>query len=72
MVGSKVPEEDETWAVLMDLKEIEQLVLSPSFTEESIQYMQTKISDHRLQVFRQCFGTLSFDPNIITLSTTQN
>lgn len=47
MVGSKVPEEDETWAVLMDLKEIEQLVLSPSFTEESIQYMHTKISDHR-------------------------
>lgn len=31
----------------MDLKEIVQLVLSPSFTEESIQYMQTKISDHR-------------------------
>lgn len=47
MVGSKVPEEDEAWALLMDLKEIVQLVLSPSFTEESIQYMQTKISDHR-------------------------
>nr|XP_023651449.1 uncharacterized protein LOC111835405 isoform X2 [Paramormyrops kingsleyae] len=47
MVGSKVPEGDEAWALLMDLKEIVQLVLSPSFTEESIQYMQTKISDHR-------------------------
>ncbi|XP_044194551.1 uncharacterized protein LOC122971866 isoform X1 [Thunnus albacares] len=47
MVGSKVPEGDETWAILMDLKEIVQLVLSPSFTEDSIQYMQTKISDHR-------------------------
>lgn len=47
MLGSKVPEGDETWAILMDLKEIVQLVLSPSFTEESIQYMQTKISDHR-------------------------
>lgn len=53
MVGSKVPEGDEAWAILMDLKEIVQLVLSPSFTEESIQYMQTKISDHRqgLQAF---------------------
>lgn len=38
MVGSKVPEGDEAWAILMDLKEIVQLVLSPSFTEESIQY----------------------------------
>ncbi|XP_053097175.1 uncharacterized protein LOC128320857 [Pangasianodon hypophthalmus] len=47
MLGSKVPERDEAWAILMDLKEIVQLVLSPSFTEESIQYMQTKISDHR-------------------------
>ena len=46
MVGSKVPEGDEAWAILMDLKDIVQLVLSPSFTE-SIQYMQTKISDHR-------------------------
>lgn len=47
MVGSKVPEGDEAWAILMDLKEIVQLVLSPSSTEESIQYMQAKISDHR-------------------------
>ncbi len=47
MVGSKVPEGDETWAISMDLREIVQLMLSPSFTEESIQYMQAKISDHR-------------------------
>lgn len=47
MVGGKVPEGDEDWAILMDLKDVVQLVLSPSFTEESIQYMQAKISDHR-------------------------
>ena len=47
MVGSNVPEGDDTWAILMDLKEIVQMVLAPSFTEESIQYMQSKISDHR-------------------------
>lgn len=47
MIGSKVPEGDEAWGVLMDLKEIVQLGLSTSFTEESIQYMQTKIIDHR-------------------------
>ncbi|KAI3364809.1 hypothetical protein L3Q82_001004 [Scortum barcoo] len=47
MVGNKVPEGDDAWAILMDLKDIVQLVFSPSFTEESIQYMQTKISDHQ-------------------------
>lgn len=47
MVGSKVPEQDEVWATMMDLKEVVQLVLSPSFTEESIQYLQTKIKEHR-------------------------
>lgn len=47
VVGCSIPEGDKTWAKLMDLKEIVQLVLSPSFTEESIQYMQSKMSDHR-------------------------
>lgn len=47
MLGSKVPEGDDVWNILMDLKEIVQHVLSPGFTEESIQYMQTKICDHR-------------------------
>lgn len=42
MVGSKVPEGDEIWTILMDLKEIVQLVLSPYFTEDSIQ-----LSGHR-------------------------
>lgn len=44
--GIKVPEQDEVWATMMDLKEVVQLVLSPSFTEESIQYLQTKIKEH--------------------------
>lgn len=61
MVGSKVPEGDEAWAILMDLKEIVQLVLSPSFTEESIHYMQTKISDHR-QVLKAVFPDFKLRP----------
>lgn len=61
MVGSKVPEGDEAWAILMDLKEIVQLVLSPSFTEESIQYMQTKICDHR-QVLKAVFPDFKLRP----------
>lgn len=47
MVGNSIPERDKRWAILIDLKEIVQLVLSPSFTKESIQYMPSKMSDHR-------------------------
>lgn len=45
MVGSSIPEGDKTCTMLIDLKEIVQLVLSPSFKKESIQY--SKMSDHR-------------------------
>lgn len=67
MVGSKVPEQDEVWATMMDLKEVVQVVLSPSFTEESIRYLQTKIKEHR-QALKQCFLILSSNPSIITLN----
>ncbi|KAG9278069.1 hypothetical protein AMEX_G5864 [Astyanax mexicanus] len=54
IIGDKIPEGDGAWAVLMDLKEIVELGLSLTFTEETIQYLQTKIQDHRrmlLEVF---------------------
>ncbi|XP_073718055.1 uncharacterized protein [Misgurnus anguillicaudatus] len=47
MIVNKVPEGDGAWTVLMDLKEIVELVLSPRFDDSSIQYLQTKIQDHR-------------------------
>lgn len=47
MIGHMVPEGDGAWTVLMDLKEVVEIVLCPVFTEESIQYLQTKILDHR-------------------------
>lgn len=61
MIGSKVPEGDETWDIIMNLKEIVQLVLSPSFTEESLQYLQTKISDHR-QALKAVFPDFNLRP----------
>lgn len=47
MIGPMVPEGDGTWTVLMDLKEVVEIVLCPVFTDESIQYLQSKILDHR-------------------------
>lgn len=66
MVGSSIPEGDKRWAILIDLKEIVQLVLSPSFTKESIHYMPSKMSDHK-QSLKAVFPDLS----IITLNTIQ-
>lgn len=43
IIGDAVPEGDGAWIILMDLKEIVELVLCPIFDEESIQYLQSKI-----------------------------
>lgn len=47
MIGHKVPDGDGAWTILMDLKDIVELMLSPTFNDESIEYLQTKIGDHR-------------------------
>lgn len=47
LIGSEVPEGDRVWAVLMDLKEVVELALCPSFTDETVDYLAFKISDHR-------------------------
>ncbi len=47
IIGIAVPEEDGAWTVLMELKEVVELSLCSEFTEESIQYLQSKIQDHR-------------------------
>lgn len=59
MVGSKVPEGDK--AVLMGLKDIVELSLSPAFMEETIQYFQCKINEHR-QIFSEVFPESRFRP----------
>lgn len=54
LVGSKVPEDDRVWAVLMELKDVVELALCPSFTNENLDYFRCKISEHRqtlLEVF---------------------
>ncbi|XP_016363601.1 myosin heavy chain, fast skeletal muscle-like [Sinocyclocheilus anshuiensis] len=53
MIGNKVPEGYGAWNVLMDLKELVELVLSP-FDDESIQDLQTKIQDPR-QMLQEVF-----------------
>ena len=59
MVGSDVPEGDGVWAVLTDLKDIVELVLSP--TSETVQYLQSKISDCR-QTLQEVFPGFRLRP----------
>lgn len=54
MIGKTLPEGDGAWTVLMELKDIIKLVLSPTFDDESIEYLWTKIQDHR-QILREVF-----------------
>lgn len=61
MVGSDMPEGDGAWAVLMDLKDVVELVLSPTFTAETVQYLQSKINDHR-QTLQEVFPGFRLRP----------
>lgn len=47
MIGHHVPEGDEAWGVLILLKEVLELVLSPRFTDESLYFLECKLSEHR-------------------------
>lgn len=46
MIGHIIPETNRAWQLLMDLKDIVELVVSPKFSEDSLCYLKTKISDH--------------------------
>lgn len=61
LVGSVVPEGDKVWAVLMELKEVVELALCPSFTDETLDYFVCKISDHR-QVLLEVFPEVRLRP----------
>lgn len=56
IVGERIPESEPTWLVLMDLKDIVELVLSSVHTGLTICFFNSKISEHRhrfLEVFPQ-------------------
>ena len=53
LIGPKIPEHEPAWQVLLDLKEIVELVVAPVHNE-SIAYLECKISDHR-QRYRELF-----------------
>lgn len=47
MIGSSIPEQEPSWEILMDLKEIVEIAVSTSLSEEILCYFESKLSDHR-------------------------
>lgn len=60
-VGAKIPHGEPVWDVLMDLKDIVELVVAPVHTEESIAFLDCKISEHR-QKFQEVFPDVKLIP----------
>lgn len=61
LIGSRVPEGDKMWEVLMELKDIVELAVSHTFTNDTIQYLAWKISGHR-QLLQEVFTNLRLRP----------
>lgn len=54
MIGDVIPDGEPVWEIILDLKDIVELAVSQIHTEESIGYLQFKISDHR-QKYQEAF-----------------
>lgn len=56
-----MPENEPAWLVLMDLKDIVELVVAPVHTDESISYLESKIVEHR-QRYQELFPGVRVRP----------
>lgn len=54
LLGQKVPAAEPAWNLLTDLKDIVDLVVAPVHTDETIAYLNFKISEHRVR-FKEVF-----------------
>lgn len=61
IIGFKVPENEPAWCLLMDLKDIVELVVSPCHTDDTIRYLDIKISEHRHR-YKQVFPEVKLLP----------
>jgi len=47
IVGKCVPDDEPAWKVILDLKDIAELIVAPVHSRESVAYLECKISEHR-------------------------
>lgn len=61
LIGDCVVENDKTWEILMLLKDILELAVSFQFTEDSFQFLDCKISEHRA-LLKEVFPNFKLRP----------
>ena len=61
IIGNRVPEGDQTWEVILELKDLVELLATPFYTLDSLSYLQSKISDHR-QLLQTAFPNYKLRP----------
>lgn len=61
IIGELIPENDKTWGVLLELKDIVELLASSTFTNQSLCYLEDKISVHR-QLLQEAFPDHNLRP----------
>lgn len=59
--GSNIPENDPVWEILMDLKDIVELVVSVKFSHETLFYLESKIAEHH-KLLTETFPIFSIRP----------
>ncbi|XP_035848765.1 uncharacterized protein LOC118493311 [Sander lucioperca] len=47
LIGHILPEGEPAWQVIIDLKDIVELIVAPVHTEETVAYLEARIYDHR-------------------------
>lgn len=63
LIGARIPSNEPAWQVLCDLKDIVELAVAPLHTEDSISYLDFKISEHRA-VFQEVFPHEKIRPKL--------
>lgn len=61
LVGSLVPEDEPAWLILMDLKDITELIVAPIHSDDSLAFLEGKILEHR-QRYQTLFPHIKLIP----------
>lgn len=61
LVGSLVPNDEPAWLVLMDLKDITDIVVAPVHSDDSLAFLESKIIEHR-QRYKELFPDIRLLP----------
>jgi len=61
LIGNYIPEQEQSWEILMDLKEIVEITVSSTLSEGTLCYLGNKLSDHR-QLLTDTFPEFKLKP----------